>query len=337
MADRPSDLLTESTIMVTGGAGFIGSNMVDVLSRDPSNTVIAVDDLSTGDPANVVWMRRRKNVSFHKLDVCKTRRLASVMRCGVDLVFHEAAVASVQASINDPVSTNRANVEGTISCLQACVDAGVGGLVFASSCAVYGDQTAPPLREDGPARPTSPYGVSKLAGENYCRVFHELHGTHVVSLRYFNVYGPRQNPDSEYAAVVPTFIKLMASGRPLTIHGDGEQTRDFVYVQDVIRANCIAARTAKAAGRTYNVASGRAVSINTLAELIRQAMGSDLKPRHGKPRPGDIRHSCGDPTRARVELGFEPLYSLERGLKETVSYFLDGRQLNAKRRGQERN
>jgi nucleoside-diphosphate-sugar epimerase len=325
MSALPSDLLTQSRIMVTGGAGFIGSNMVEVLSRDPSNFIVAVDDLSTGDLSNLSWMKSRRNVAFRRLDVCKTDKLAVMMGEGVDVVLHEAAIASVQASIKDPVATNRANVQGTLSCLQACVRAGVKGLVFASSCAVYGDQAVPPLREDGPVKPTSPYGVSKLAGESYCRVFHELYGIHAVSLRYFNVHGPRQNPDSEYSAVVPKFIKLMASGVRPTIHGDGEQTRDFVYVQDVIRANCMAAQAAKAAGRTYNVASGKGVSVNRLADLLRETMGVDLRPTHGKSRPGDIRHSWGDPTRARRELGFKPLYSLEQGLEETISHFLPKR------------
>jgi len=299
--------------------------MVEVLSRDPSNSVVAVDDLSTGVLSNLSWMKNRRNVVFHKLDVCKTDKLAAVIREGVDVVLHQAAIASVQASIEDPVATNRANVQGTLSCLQACVTAGVRKLVFASSCAVYGDQVTPPLGEDGPARPTSPYGVSKLAGENYCRVFHELYGMHAVSLRYFNVYGPRQNPDSEYSAVVPKFIKLMASGVRPTIHGDGEQTRDFVYVHDVIRANCMAAQASKAAGRTYNVASGKGVSVNRLADLLRLKMKVDLQPTHGAPRRGDIRHSWGDPARARVELGYRPLYSLEQGLEETISHFLPER------------
>ena len=311
--------------MVTGGAGFIGSNMVELLSRDSSNFVIAVDDLSTGRLANLTWRRKRKNVAFHRLDVCRTDRLAAAMHEGLDVVLHQAAIPSVQASINDPVATNRANVQGTLSCLQACMTAGVGKLVFASSCAVYGNQGTPPLREDGPARPTSPYGVSKLAGENYCRVFHELYGIHAVSLRYFNVYGPRQDPRSEYSAVVPKFIKLMASGVRPTIHGDGEQTRDFVFVRDVIRANCMAAKATKAAGQTYNVASGKGVSVNRLADLLSAKMKVGLQPMHGAPRPGDIRHSWGDPSRARVELGFRPVYSLDRGLDETISHFLPRR------------
>ena len=320
MDDVVPDLITGNSILVTGGAGFIGSNIADLLSRDPSNTVTVIDDLSAGSFSNLGWIKGRNNCTFHKLDICDTPELNKFMD-GIEIVLHQAAIASVQSSVEDPVGTNRANVQGTISCLQASVKSGIERFVFASSCAVYGDATEPPLGEDSPAKPVSPYGASKLSAEHYCRIFHELHGLHTVNLRYFNVYGPRQDPHSQYAAVIPRFITQMSSGTRPTIYGDGEQTRDFTYVVDIARANCMATINGKAAGHTYNVAGGEPVSINRLVRTLNQVMGTKLKAVHEAPRTGDILHSWSDLKLIEHDLGFKPLYQLERGLKKTISYF----------------
>jgi len=322
--DAVPGLIKGASVLVTGGAGFIGSNIAELLSRDGSNRVLVVDDLSCGSLSNLAWMEGRDNVSFQRLDVCETERLRRLMG-DVEVVFHEAAIASVQASVERPAETNRVNVGGTLSCLEASLGGDVRSFVFASSCAVYGDQAELPLRENLPERPISPYGASKAASEQYVRVFHVLHGLHAVSLRYFNVYGPRQNPSSQYAAVVPRFIERMGSGKPPVIYGDGEQTRDFTYVVDVARANCLAAMERSAAGGTYNVAFGSPVSINRLVEALNETMGTRLGPVYESARRGDIRQSWADISLIREELGFEPLYPLERGLQETVSYYESGR------------
>ncbi len=310
--------------MITGGAGFIGSNLGEMISADSSNTVVLVDDLSLGKPANLGWAQRRSNCSFAKMDVCETKALSRLMK-DVDLVLHQAGIPGVQPSLQDPLRTNRANVEGTLSCLRAAVEGNVEALICASSSAVYGDSTTPPVSEDTRPRPVSPYGASKLAAEHYCTVFAKLYGINAVSLRYFNVYGPRQDPSSEYAAVIPRFISCLLSGRRPTIFGDGNQTRDFIYVADVAKANCMAAESSKAAGKAYNVASGVPTTINRLLDLLGGHLGIVARADHRSARPGDIRHSWADTAMIRSEIGFEPDYDLCSGLKETVTQFKSAR------------
>ncbi len=313
-------LISDRSILITGAAGFIGSNLAEILSRDNSNSVIMVDDLSKGSRSNLDWAEKRPNCRFHRLDIRDSKSLFELLE-DADILLHQAAVASVPASLEDPMGTNDVNVGGTLSCLEGCRRADVGSMVYASSCAVYGEASEPPLSESEPSEPISPYGVSKLSCEQYGLMFSRTYGLRVAGLRYFNVYGPRQDPSSQYAAVVPKFIGRMLKGKPPIIFGDGEQTRDFIYVQDVARANCMAAEKGNQEGSVYNVAGGRPVSINRLVRELNRAMKTDLKPTYGEERPGDIRHSWADLELIKSELDFEPVFSLDEGLQRTVSYF----------------
>ena len=297
--------------IITGGAGFIGSNLAEVLSRD--NEVIIVDDLSTGNDANI----RGLEIELVKGSVTDLDLLRKIFE-GADYVFHQAAIPSVPRSIKDPVSTNEANVTGTLKVLIAARDCSVKKVIFASSSSAYGDTPELPKREDMNPNPLSPYAVTKLIGEFYCNVFDEVYDLKTVALRYFNVYGPKQDPHSDYAAVIPKFIKRIQEGKPPIIYGDGTQTRDFTSVDDVVSANILAAESD--AKGVYNVATGKRITINELASVIMAIMGRDLNPIHEKPREGDVRYSLADISRAR-SIGYKPSYALEDGLKETIRSF----------------
>ncbi len=298
--------------IITGGAGFIGSNLAEVLSRD--NEVIIVDDLSTGNDANI----RGLEIELVKGSVTDLDLLRKTFK-GANYVFHQAAIPSVPRSIKDPVSTNEANVTGTLKVLIAARDCGVKKVIFASSSSAYGDTPELPKREDMNPNPLSPYAVTKLIGEFYCNVFDEVYDLKTVALRYFNVYGPKQDPHSDYAAVIPKFIKRIQEGKPPIIYGDGTQTRDFTSVDDVVSANILAAESD--AKGVYNVATGKRITINELANVIMAIMGRDLDPIHEKPREGDVLHSLGDITKAKKDFGYAPGDKLEANLKETVKWF----------------
>jgi len=298
--------------IITGGAGFIGSNLAEVLSRD--NEVIIVDDLSTGNDANI----RGLEIELVKGSVTDLDLLRKIFK-GADYVFHQAAIPSVPRSIKDPVSTNEANVTGTLKVLIAARDCGVKKVIFASSSSAYGDTPELPKREDMNPNPMSPYAVTKLVGEYYCNVFNDVYDLKTAALRYFNVYGPKQDPYSDYAAVIPKFIKRIQEGKPPIIYGDGNQTRDFTSVDDVVSANILAAESD--AKGVYNVATGKRITINELANVIMAIMGRDLDPIHEKPREGDVLHSLGDITKAKKDFGYAPGDKLEANLKETVKWF----------------
>ncbi|MGB3458637.1 MAG: SDR family oxidoreductase [Halobacteriota archaeon] len=298
--------------IITGGAGFIGSNLAEVLSRD--NEVIIVDDLSTGNDANI----RGFEIELVKGSITDLDLLRKIFK-GADYVFHQAAIPSVPRSIKDPVSTNEANVTGTLKVLIAARDCGVKKVIFASSSSAYGDTPELPKREDMNPNPLSPYAVTKLIGEYYCNVFDEVYDLKTAALRYFNVYGPKQDPHSDYAAVIPKFIKRIQEGKPPIIYGDGNQTRDFTSVDDVVSANILAAESD--AKGVYNVATGKRITINELASVIMAIMGRDLDPIHEKPREGDVLHSLGDITKAKKDFGYAPGDKLEANLKETVKWF----------------
>jgi len=304
-------------IVITGGAGFIGSNLAEVLALAPNNEVCVVDDLSTGKVENLPIA---SGIEFIKGSITDLQLMNEVL-ADADFVFHQAALPSVQRSIEDPAHANEVNIRGTLNVLMAARDAGVKKVIYASSSSVYGDTPELPKREGMTLNPLSPYAVTKLVGEYYCKVFNDVYGLNTISLRYFNVYGPRQDPHSEYAAVIPRFVSRVLRGEPPIIYGDGQQTRDFTFVKDVVNAN-ILAMNSDATG-VYNIASGRRISIQELATLITRLTGrdSDLEPVFDKPRKGDVRHSLADISRARAVMGYKPEYSLERGLEETLRWF----------------
>lgn len=302
-------------VVVTGGAGFIGSNLSEVLSTD--NSVIIIDDLSTGKKGNIANLIKKANVSFIQGSILDLHWLQQTFN-GVDFVFHQAAIPSVPRSIENPLASHEANITGTLNVLLAARDNDVKKVIYASSSSVYGDTPTLPKKEDMPLNPLSPYAVTKLTGEYYCQMFHQVYGLPTVCLRYFNVYGPRQDPNSQYAAVIPFFIKRLLAGKPPIIFGDGQQTRDFTFVQDVVNANILAAEAD--AGGVFNIGIGESININELAHLITRLLGGNLEPVHQEARPGDVKHSRADISQAKT-IGYEPRHSLESGLKETIRWF----------------
>ncbi|MDI6719427.1 MAG: SDR family oxidoreductase [Methanomicrobiales archaeon] len=307
--------------VVTGGAGFIGSHLSEALRE--RGDVIILDDLSSGKEANIRHLLDGDRVRFIEGSVTDLHLLQDVFR-GTDCIFHQAAIASVPRSVADPIATHAVNATGTLNVLVAARDAGVPKVVLASSSAVYGDDPTLPKHEGMLPNPLSPYAAQKATGEYYASAFSALFGLRTVCLRYFNVYGPRQDPASEYAAVIPKFTACLLAGEPPLIHGEGSQTRDFVFVQDVVRAN-IAAMESDATG-IFNIAGGTPLSVNDLARMIQEILGTDLEPVHGAARPGDIRDSYADIARARERLGWRPRYPLKEGLARTVDWFAAQRQ-----------
>ena len=307
-------------VLVTGGAGFIGSHIAqDWLSE--GHEVVVLDNLSTGFADNLFENAESIEGSVEDLDT--VRRAAD----GVELVFHLAASRAVLRSVEDPIGTDRANTAGTLNLLVAARDAGAQRVVLASSSSIYGGVAPVPTPETAPLAPKSPYAVSKLASEHYARVFFELYGLETVALRYFNVFGPHQRPDSPYAAVIPLFIEALSSESPPQIHGDGKQSRDFTYVDDAVTANRLAA-TAPAdvvAGEVYNIARGDSTTILEIFDLLNKLMGVEVEPVFVSPRPGDIRISRADVSKAREHLKFNSSRSIGDGLSESVSWFESGR------------
>lgn len=302
-------------VVVTGGAGFIGSNLVRQLYQD--NEVIVIDNLSTGKQENMKDFIDQ--IKFIKGDITDFNLLKKTFE-DVDYVFHKAAVVSVSKSIKDPEFTNNININGTLYVIMAAKENDVKKVVFASSAAVYGDQSKLPIKEDIQLNPLSPYATSKIAGEYLCHIITDTHNLPTVSLRYFNVFGPYQDPKGEYAAVIPKFINNSINGKPLTIFGDGAQTRDFIFIEDVVKANIFAVE--KKITGAFNVASGKEVSIKQLAEILLKVKSKQNKIRYDKPRSGDILHSLADISKIGKS-GFKPTYSLEEGLKITYEWFQD--------------
>lgn len=302
-------------VIVTGGAGFIGSHLAEELVRQGYHVVI-LDDLSTGKVENIEGLLSREDVEFVKDSVTNLPLLCRLFR-EVDYAFHLAAISSVPRSIEDPIACHDVNMSGTLKVLLAAKENSVRKVIFASSSAVYGETHTLVQREDMTPNPLSPYAVTKLAGEYYCQVFHQVYGLPTVCLRYFNVYGPRQNSNSQYAAVIPAFIERVTNANPPVIFGDGEQTRDFIFVKDAVEAGILVAEN-NACG-ILNIAFGETVTINELAKLVIRISGRNMEVIRQEARPGEIRHSLADISKART-FGFEPKYTLEEGLKGTIAW-----------------
>ena len=309
-------------VLVTGGAGFIGSNLVRALLAR-GDEVRVLDNFSTGNRANLTGLAH--DVELVEGELRSYERVHNAVR-GVEVVFHLGALGSVPRSVQDPLTSGAVNVEGTLNVLLAARDEGVRRVVFASSSSIYGNQPELPLRETMAPDPISPYGVAKLAAERYCVSFTRVYSSfETVVLRYFNVFGPRQDPRSQYAAVVPLFVTAIAAGEPVTIFDDGEQSRDFTYIDNVVAANLLAADAPGASGRIFNVSSGAPASVNQLAEAIGRLLEKPVERTYLPPRPGDLRNSWADVSEARDALGFEPSVSLEDGLRRTADFLLGER------------
>jgi len=304
--------------LVTGGGGFIGSHLVDSLLAAGVKTRV-LDNFATGRRVNLAHVAG--DIEVIEGDIQSYERVSQAVR-GCDAVFHQAALPSVPRSIHDPLTSNATNVIGTLNVLLAARDHDVRRVVYASSSSVYGATPQLPKQEDLPAVPISPYASAKLAGEHYARSFHHVYGLETVALRYFNVFGPRQDPVSDYAAVIPRFIRSLAAGVPPVIYGDGEQSRDFTYVENVAEANLLAVSGEMAAGRVYNVACGQRTTVNLLLQELEAILGSGAAPTYAAPRAGEVTHSVADISRARRELGYAPAVGLRDGLSRTVDAML---------------
>ena len=308
-----------SRYLVTGGAGFIGSHLCQRLCAE-GHAVRVLDNLSTGRRENLTDIL--SEIEFVEGDIRDAALLAEVVQ-QVDCVLHHAAIVSVPASVEQPLVEQEVNAVGTLRLLEAARQAGVGRVVFASSASVYGNNPQMPKRENMPPEPESPYAVSKVMAEHYARVYSQLYGLEVVGLRYFNVFGPRQMPSSPYSGVISIFVARMRAGESPTVCGDGLQSRDFVYVGDVVEANMRASTTQGVAGRIYNIGCGRSASLLELIAAINQVLGTELVPAFAPPRVGDIRFSSADISRARTELGYEPKVGFAEGLERTIAAWED--------------
>jgi UDP-glucose 4-epimerase len=311
-------MLRRVKVLVTGGAGFIGSNLAaDLLRRGLSVRIL--DNFATGHRSNLEILDGEAEVI--EGDIQSYERASRAVD-GCEVVFHEAALPSVPRSVQDPLTSNATNVIGTLNVLLAARDHGVRRVILASSSSVYGANPNLPKCEDEATVPISPYATAKLAAENYARSFHTVYGLETVALRYFNVFGPQQDPRSEYAAVIPRFISRLAASEPPVIYGDGEQSRDFTYVENVVRANVLALESERAAGNVYNVACGARVTLNELVRHLNGILGTDIAPAYAAPRVGEVKHSLADISRARADLGYDPAVGFEEGLRRAVDWLL---------------
>ncbi len=310
--------VTTTKYLITGGAGFIGSHIAEAL-LDRGESVRIFDNLATGRKSNLAALMNR--AQFIEGDLCDLDSVRSAVQ-GVEVVFHQGALASVPRSIADPVRSLETNINGTQNVLLAARDAGVRRVVYASSSSVYGDTPTLPKREDMPTNPISPYALQKLTGELLCGIFTRIYKLETVALRYFNVFGPRQDPASEYAAVIPRFLTALIEKRRPIVYGDGEQTRDFTYVANVVQANLLAATAPQANGRVMNIGCGEQISLNTVLQIASEILGVTVDAEYRDPRPGDVRNSLADISLARRLLGYKPIVSFREGLTATLGALL---------------
>lgn len=304
--------------LITGGAGFIGSNIARQLLKSDKK-IIVLDNLSTGRLSNLDDVKDK--IEIIKGDITDYKLLLKSFK-KVDYILHQAALRSVPFSVDHPQEANKVNVEGTLNVLLAAKKCGVKRVVYASSSSVYGDRESALRSEAMPTSPVSPYAVSKLAAEHYCRMFSSLYGLETVSLRYFNVFGPYQDPDSQYSAVIPIFIKAISNGKSPIIHDDGKQSRDFTYIDNVVSANILACKAEKASGEYINVATGERTSVLDIFNKISKILGKDIKPKFGPRRAGDVKHTLADISKAKNLIKFKPLVEFDEGLEKTVKWFL---------------
>jgi UDP-glucose 4-epimerase len=304
-------------VLVTGGAGFIGSHIVRRLCGDGQKVRVA-DNLSTGKEERLKALG--PSIEFMRVDLADAAAADAVVK-GMNYVVHQAAVPSVQRSVQDPVGTNRSNVTATLNLLESCRKRKVRRFVYAASSSAYGDTEVLPKREDMTPHPLSPYALQKLVGERYCKLYSDLFGLETVSLRYFNVFGPSQDPTSEYSAVIPKFATRLLAGKPLTVYGDGEQSRDFTYVDDVVEANLLALKAPRAVGMVFNVGCNNRITLKQLIRLLEEILNVRAEVKYLPARPGDVRHSLAGIELAREYLGYEPQVTVKEGLRRTVKWF----------------
>ncbi len=308
-----------ANVLVTGGAGFIGSNLTEALLKRGC-FVRVLDDFSTGKKKNLVYDKKYPSIEIIEGDI---RDLSACQKAakGMEYVFHQAALPSVQRSVEDPETSNAVNVGGTLNILLAAREEKAKRVIYASSSSVYGDTPTLPKHEEMPSNPLSPYALQKYIGEQYCRLFYQLYGLETISLRYFNIFGPKQDPNSIYSAVIPKFIDALLQGRPPIIFGDGEQSRDFTYIENVVQANLLAMSAEHLHGEAINIACGVRTSLNQLLNGLKGILGSKLSPLYQEPRQGDVRHSLADIRKGKEIINYEPTVGIETGLEKTVDFF----------------
>ena len=308
-----------SKVLVTGGAGFIGSHLTEALLQE-GHRVRVLDDFSTGKRKNLIFDKKYPSLEIIEGDI---RNLAICQKAlkDAEVVFHQAALPSVERSVEDPLGSNAVNAGGTLNILFSAREERVKRVIYASSSSIYGDTPTLPKHEEMPSNPLSPYALQKYIGEQYCRLFYQLYGLETVSLRYFNIFGPKQDPASVYSAVIPRFIDALLKGHPPLIFGDGEQSRDFTYIDNVVRANLLAMSAEHLQGEAINIACGKRVSLNQLLNILKEIVGSKVSPVYEEPRKGDVKHSLADINKGKKILNYDPQVGIEMGLKKTVEFF----------------
>ena len=308
-----------ANVLVTGGAGFIGSNLTEALLQR-GHSVRVLDDFSTGKRENLIFNKIYPSLEIVEGDISDLNTCQKTIK-GIEYVFHQAALPSVQRSVEDPKTSHAVNAGGTLNVLLAAKEEGIKRLIYASSSSVYGDTPTLPKHEEMPSDPLSPYALQKYIGEQYCRLFYQLYGLETVSLRYFNIFGPKQDPNSIYSAVIPKFIDALLHDRPPIIFGDGEQSRDFTYIENVVQANLLAMSAEHVQGEAVNIACGKRSSLNELLNVLKRILESELSPVYQEPRQGDVRHSLADIHKGKEIINYEPTVGVEMGLEKTVDFF----------------
>ena len=308
-----------ANVLVTGGAGFIGSNLTEALLQR-GHAVRVLDNFSTGKRENLIFDQAYPSLEIIDGDVRDLKSCEKAVQ-GMEYIFHQGALPSVQRSVEDPETSHAVNAGGTLNILLAAREKGVKRVMYAASSSVYGDTPTLPKHEEMPPNPLSPYALQKYVGEQYCRLFFQLYGLETISLRYFNIFGPKQDPNSLYSAVIPKFIDALIQGRAPTIFGDGEQSRDFTYIENVVQANLLAMSAERVHGEAVNIACGKRISLNELFKVLKEILGSKQSPVYQEPRQGDVKHSLADIRRAKEIIDYEPKVGIEPGLKKTVDFF----------------